>query len=107
MGAPGPDRKKGGMYIIFPPDYEGDLKPTPNTFQDNSSVKAEVGGKMQDVWIAQSTSYTNWLILRGFLVDGKPDAATKMWKEGLKIYPLKNADNSEKMVFINGLGKSV
>jgi len=104
MGAPGPDRKKGGMYIILPPDYEGDLKPTPNTFQDNSSVKAEVGGKMRDVWIAQSTSYTNWLILRGFLVDGKPEAATKMWKEGLKIYPLKDAGNPLKMEFINGSG---
>ncbi len=105
MGAPGPDRKKGGMYIILPPDYEGDLKPTPNTFQDNSSVKVEVGGKMQDVWIAQSTSYSNWLILRGFLVDGKPEAATKMWKEGLKVYPLEKANNPEEMVFINGSGK--
>jgi hypothetical protein len=105
MGAPGPDRKKGGMYIILPPDYEGDLKPTPNTFQDNSSVRVEVGGKMQDVWIAQSTSYTNWLILRGFLVDGKPIAATKMWQEGLKIYPLKDAASPLEMEFINGSGK--
>ena len=105
MGAPGPDRKKGGMYIILPPDYDGDLKPTPNTFQDNSSVKVQVAGKMQDVWIAQSTSYSNWLILRGFLVDGKPDAAAKMWKEGLKIYPLKDAAKPIQMEFINGSGK--
>ncbi len=105
MGAPGPDRKKGGMYIILPPDYEGDLKTTPNSFKDNSSVKVEVAGKMQDVWIAQSRSYINWLILRGFLVNGKPDAAAKMWKEGLKIYPLKDAANPPKMEFINGSGK--
>jgi hypothetical protein len=105
MGAPGPDRMKGGMYIILPPDYEGDLKPTPNTFKDNSPVKVEVAGKMQDVWIAQSPSYTNWLILRGFLVDEKPDAATKMWHEGLKIYPLQEANNTKKMEFINGSGK--
>jgi len=105
MGAPGPDRKKGGMYIILPPDYEGDLQPTPNTFQDNSSVQVEVAGTMQDVWIAKSTSYSNWLILRGFLVDGKPDAATKMWKEGLKIYPLKDAAKPKQMEFINGSGK--
>ncbi len=32
--------------------------------------------------------YVNWLILRGFLVDGKPDAANAMFKNGLKIYPL-------------------
>ncbi|MFA9403885.1 MAG: DUF1254 domain-containing protein, partial [Anaerolineales bacterium] len=24
MGAPGPDRGKGGKYLILPPDYEGD-----------------------------------------------------------------------------------
>ncbi len=105
MGAPGPDRKKGGMYIILPPDYKGDLKPTPNTFKDNSSVKVNVGGKMQDVWIAQSRSYSNWVILRGFLVDGKSDAAAKMWRDGLKIYPLKDAANPPKMEFINGSGK--
>jgi len=56
MGAPGPDRKKGGTYIILPPDYKGDLKVTPNTFKDNHSVKAMVGGEERDVWIAQSRS---------------------------------------------------
>ena len=105
MGAPGPDRKKGGMYILLPPDYEGDLVATPNSFKDNSSVKVKVAGKMQDVWIAQSRSYTNWLILRGFLVDGKPDAASKMWREGLKIYPLADALDHKEMEFVNGSGK--
>lgn len=105
MGAPGPDRKKGGMYIILPPDYKGDLQITPNSFTDNSSVKAKVGGEMKDVWIAQSKSYNNWIILRGFLVDGKPDTAAKMWKEELKIYPLKDANNPKKMEFISGSGK--
>lgn len=105
MGAPGPDRKKGGIYIILPPDYKGELKPTPNTFKDNSSVKVKIGGKMRNVWIAQSRSYINWLILRGFLVDGKPDTAAKMWRDGLKIYPLKDASNPKLMEFINGSGK--
>jgi hypothetical protein len=105
MGAPGPDRKKGGMYIILPPDYDGDLKVTPNSFKDNHTTKAKVGGKMHNVWIAKSRSYTNWLILRGFLVDGKPEPAAKMWRDGLKIYPLKDAGNPKKMVFINGSGK--
>ena len=105
LGAPGPDRKKGGMYIILPPGYDGKLKPTPNTFRDNSSVRAKVGGKMRDVWIARSRTYVNWLILRGFLVDGKPDAASKMWREGLKIYPLAEAAHPRPMEFINGSGK--
>ncbi len=105
MGAPGPDRKKGGMYIILPPNYKGNLKPTPNTFKDNHSVKAKVGGKIHNVWIAQSRSYNNWIILRGFLVNGKPDSAAKMWRDGLKIYPLKDAGKAKKMEFISGSGK--
>ena len=44
----------------------------------------------------------NWLILRGFLVDGKPDAASKMFREGVKVYPLSKADNPPAMEFING-----
>jgi len=108
MGAPGPDAKKGGMYLILPPDYEGDLKPTKNGMQDRGSdtrATVMVGGESKKVWIAQSTSYNNWLILRGFLKDGKPDHASNMWRTGLKIYPLADADNPKKMVFVNGSGK--
>ena len=105
MGAPGPDRKKGGTYIILPPDYKGELKATPNTFKDNSSTKTKINGKTRNVWIAKSRSYSNWMILRGFLVDGKPDAAAKMWREKLKIYPLKDAANPKPMKFISGSGK--
>ena len=108
MGAPGPDAQKGGMYIILPPDYKGDLKPTLNGMQyRGKDMRADVmvGGVTKKVWIAQSTSYTNWLILRGFLVDGKPDKAAKMWKEDLKIYPLKAATAPLKMEIINGSGK--
>ena len=85
-GAPGPDRGKGGKYLILPPDYEGEVP--------------------EGYFTAKSTSWMNWLILRGFLVDSKPDAATKMWKEGLKIYPLTKAANPPEMEFISGSGKS-
>ena len=105
MGAPGPDRKKGGTYIILPPNYKGDLEVTPNTFKDNHSVKAMVGGEERDVWIAKSRTYSNWVVLRGFLVDGKPDGAAKMWREGLKIYPLNKVKDANKMEFINISGK--
>jgi hypothetical protein len=82
MGAPGPDRGKGGKYLILPPGYEGEV---PDGY-----------------FTARSTSFVNWLILRGFLVDGKPDAANKMWQEGLKIYPLAAAENPPAMEFISG-----
>ncbi|MHC4982924.1 MAG: DUF1254 domain-containing protein [Planctomycetota bacterium] len=85
MGAPGPDRGKGGKYLILPPDYKG---------------KAPKG-----YFTAKSTSYVNWVALRGFLVDGKPDAAAKMFKEGLRIYPLAKAANPPAMEFFSGSRK--
>ncbi len=82
MGAPGPDRGQGGKYLILPPDYEGEER--------------------EGYFVARSTSYVNLLILRGFLVDAKPDAATKMFKEGLRIYPLAQAGNPPEMEFTSG-----
>ena len=97
MGAPGPDRGKGGKYLILPPDYKGDLE-------------GPIGGKEQVVngekyFVAKSTSYINWIGLRGLLVDGKPDAPSKMFRESLKIYPLSRAKNPPKMKFLSASGK--
>ncbi|SFV60271.1 protein of unknown function DUF882 [hydrothermal vent metagenome] len=108
MGAPGPDAQRGGTYIILPPDYKGELKPTKNGMEyrgQDTTTTVDIGGKKTKVWIAQSASYTNWVILRGFLKDGKPDAASKMWREGLKIYPLAKANDHKEMRFVNGSGK--
>jgi hypothetical protein len=85
MGAPGPDKGKGGKYLILPPDYEGEIP--------------------EGYFTAKSPSYINWIALRGFLVDNKPEAATRMWKKGLKIYPLSEASNPPKMEFISGSGE--
>lgn len=79
MGPPGPDKGKGAKYLILPPDYEGKVP--------------------KGYFTAKSTSWANWVILRGFLVDGRPDAASKMWREGLKIYPLAKAANPPAMEF--------
>jgi hypothetical protein len=87
MGAPGPDAGKGGKYLLLPPDYKGEM---PTDKKD--------GG---EYFVAQSTSYVNWVPLRGFLVDGKPDAATKMFKDGVKVYSLAKKDNPPKMEFIS------
>ena len=57
MGAPGPDRGKGGKYLIVPPGYEGELP--------------------EGYFVAPSRSYINALVLRGFLVDGKPGCSCR------------------------------
>jgi hypothetical protein len=81
MGAPGPDRGQGGAYLLLPPQYEGEVP--------------------EGYFVAKSPSYVNWVILRGFLVDGKPDAANTMFKTGVKIYPLKDKAAPPQMEFIS------
>jgi hypothetical protein len=88
MGAPGPDAGKGGKYLIVP-----------ESSKDDVPKDAKQGG---EYFVARSPSYVNWLILRGFLVDGKPDAASKMFRNGLKVYPLAKKANPPAMEFING-----
>jgi hypothetical protein len=85
MGAPGPDRGKGGKYLLLPPGYKGEVP--------------------EGYFVSESPTYVNWLPLRGFLKDGKPDDAVKMWTEGLKIYPLADAANPPELEVISGTGK--
>lgn len=97
MGVPGPDRGAGGKYLILPPDYEGDLE-------------GPIGGKETEIdgvkyFVVQSPSYVNWVILRGFLVDGKTDFSVAMFKDGLKVYPLASKGDVPEMQFINGSTK--
>lgn len=87
MGGPGPDQGRGGKYLILPPDYVGEK---PKDKKD--------GGEF---FVAQSKTYVNWVPLRGFLVDGKPDSAVKMFKDGFRVYPLSKANNPPTMEFIS------
>ena len=85
MGKPGPDRGQGGTYLIVPEGYDG---PRP------------------DGWfVSESPSRINWLIFRGLLVDGNPEAPTELFHEGLKVYPLSQADDPPAMEFISMTGK--
>ena len=93
MGVPGPDQGKGGKYLILPPDYEGDLDPPVGGYE------ARVDG--ETYFVSKSTSYINWFIARGFLVDGKTDTAVDTYFNGLKIYPLKDKASPPEMEFFN------
>lgn len=87
LGAPGPDRGQGGTYLIVPPGYDGERP---------------------DGWfIAESPSATNLVILRGFLVDGKPDAAVALFEDGVKIYPLSARENPPAMEWTSLSGVEV
>jgi hypothetical protein len=81
MDRPGPDRGQGGKYLIVPAGYD---RPTPDGY-----------------FVSESPSRINWLIARGLLVDGNPDAPVKSFREGLRVYPLSQADAPPATEFIS------
>ena len=85
FGNAGPDKGKGGKFLIVPPGYEGDIP--------------------EGYHVAKTSTYGNWVVWRGFQVDGSTAPAVKATKEKFKIYPLSKKDNPPAMSFINVSGK--
>ena len=86
VGVAGPDKGKGGKYLVLPPGYDGEV---PDGY-----------------YVVRSQTNGIWIFQRGGLKDGDPAPAVKNFKENMKVYPLAKADNPPKMVFVNGTGKS-
>ncbi|WP_231930880.1 DUF1254 domain-containing protein [Botrimarina hoheduenensis] len=85
FGNVGPDKGKGGKFLILPPGYKGDV---PDGY-----------------YVARTNTYGNWVIWRGFQVDGDTAPAVKTTKEIFKIYPLSQKDNPPTMKFVNMSGR--
>jgi hypothetical protein len=85
LGPPGPDKGTGGKYLVLPPGYDGEVP--------------------EGYFVSKSRSWSDWVLLRGFLKDGKPEFSSQLFRKGMKIYPLAQAANPPKMEFINGSGK--
>ena len=85
LGAIGPDRGKGGKYLLLPPGYSGD--------------------EPDGYFIVKLPTYNNLMFLRGSIANGLEPAVENI-KSGLKIYPLSKADNPPPTKFINFSGKS-
>ena len=83
IGAAGPDKGKGGKYLVLPPGYEGDV---PDGY-----------------FVVKSTTYGVWNFMRGYVKKG-PKEATDRIKTNLKVYPLANKDNPPPMKFFNMSG---
>jgi len=84
LGNAGPDRGRGGKFLVLPPGYDGDVPEGYFTFQ--------------------SATYGNLLIWRGFLVDGDPEPAVASLKANTHIYPLAQFDNPPEQTFVNVSG---
>ena len=85
IGVTGPDKGKGGKYLLLPPGYKGSV---PDGY-----------------FVMRSPTYNHWLFFRGYLKDGSPAPAVANIKKNLRIYPLAKKDNPPAMNFVNGSGK--
>ena len=72
LGAAGPDRGKGGKYLVLPPGYDGDI---PSGY-----------------FVVQSRTYGVWNFMRGYLDKGVKVASDNI-RNNLKVYPLSQKDN--------------
>ena len=84
IGPFGPDKMKGGKFLVLPPHYEGDIP--------------------EGYFIVKSRTYKIWVFMRGFIKNGL-DEAVKNAKT-LKVYPLAKKDNPPETTFISITGKS-
>lgn len=86
IGNAGPDKGKGGKFIVLPPGFEDKIPDGYHVFR--------------------SRTYGVWFFLRGFLVDGDTGPAVASIKKHLRIYPLAKAVKPATMEFINVSGNA-
>jgi len=85
LGILGPDKGKGGKYLLLPPGYK------------SAPPKGYI--------VVRPRTFSNVLIWRSFLVDGNPKPGVDIVKKATKIYPLAQAANPPKLTFVNMSGK--
>jgi hypothetical protein len=81
MGRVGPDRGKGGKYLLLPPDYKGEVP--------------------KGYFVARSKTYGNLVFWRGFVENGSTKPAVESTKKYAKVYNLSDAKNPPPMKFID------
>ena len=86
LGAAGPDKGKGGKYLVLPPGYEGEVP--------------------EGYFVVRSRTYNVWNFMRGYLDKGVKAASDNI-RNNLKVYPLSKKDNPPKMEFIDVSGKEM
>jgi hypothetical protein len=84
IGNAGPDKGKGGKYLVVPPGYTGEVP--------------------KGYFVARSRTYNLWLMGRGFKVNGDLRPGVESIKNNLRIYPLSQAKNPPETKFINCSG---
>ena len=85
LGNAGPDKGKGGKFLVLPPDYTGEV---PDGY-----------------FVVQSPTYQNIIFWRGFLINGDPKPAVESIKANTNMYLLSEANNPPEPEFIDWSGK--
>ena len=85
VGRPGPDKGKGGKYLLVPPGYTAPLP--------------------EGYFILNSRTYGNFICFRGFIVNGELQRSVANIKDHFRVYPLSNSAAPPAMNFVNISGK--
>jgi hypothetical protein len=85
VGPAGPDKGRGGKYLVLPPGHEGQV---PDGY-----------------FVMKSRTYGVWIFLRGSVAKGL-EAGAKNITDNLRIYPLSRKNDPPAMEFISGSGKA-
>lgn len=86
VGLGGPDKGKGGKYLIVGEDYEGKIP--------------------EGYFVYKTSTYRHWMLTRPYQLPNETleETLTK-FKKGFKMYPLADAKNPQPNKFINLSGK--
>lgn len=92
LGVAGPDKGKGGKFLVLPPGHKGDV---PDGY-----------------FVVPSKTSGVWVFMRGYLDKGLPlekaiPAASANIRNNLKVYPLAKKDDPSAMEFINVSGRNM
>lgn len=85
MGVTGPDKGKGGKYLVVPPGYTGDI---PDGY-----------------FLLKPSTNRNFMFLRGSIKDGLKPAVENITSK-LRVYPLKDAEKPAATEFVNVSNKA-
>ena len=85
LGVIGPDKGKGGKYLVLPPGYKGDV---PSGY-----------------FVVRPKTFWTWAFVRGSIAKGL-EPEVEVMKSKLKVYPLAQAKNPPKTEFIDFSGVS-
>jgi hypothetical protein len=86
MGMVGPDKGKGGKYLVLPPGYAGNVP--------------------EGYFIVKMPTYEGFLGWRNFAVNGDFKPAIESMKKHARVYPLAQADNPPANNFVDMSGQA-